>query len=65
MFDWRIHHVREHVIGQVHCSASRSERAGPAERVLAVVLVFAAAVVAEIAVEQTAFVEQALALPRR
>jgi len=58
--DWRTH-VRGLVVVLVHCSASRSEPAGPAEQVLAVV---AAAVVAD-AVEQAAFAEQASALPRQ
>lgn len=63
--DWRTHHVRELVVAPVHYSASRSGVAGPAGQVLAVVLAFAAVVVAGIAVEQPAFVGQTLALPRQ
>jgi len=62
--DWRTHHVRKLVVVLVRCSASRSGVADPAEQVRAVVLAFAAAVVAEVAVEKQVFVEQASALPR-
>ena len=63
--DWHNRHARELVVVQVRYSVSRFDPVGPAEQVLAVVLAFAAAVVAEVAVEQAAFVGQVLALPQK